>query len=170
MDPNTFAAAIQTLTATMSTPNPVSASSTPEPHTGKLVDALNNALMGVDPLAETIGSRFKVVDVRIIAEPPANLSTILRIDIECEWVYSDSCTPEESFVRLMRAVRTDEQVRKLLSENVPRTVHSLQMASFNDMHPDGMIVAVWQDVQDYLEEKINGNQLGARITRLEITP
>jgi hypothetical protein len=130
---------------------------------------LNNTIQDVDPLAETIGSKFKVIDVRVITEPPNNLSGILRIDIECEWVYSDSCTLEESFVRLMYAFRTD-QVKASIAENVPATIHTLQMASFNAMHQDGMIVVFWRDVRDYMDEKINGNQLGARIIRIIATP
>jgi hypothetical protein len=161
-------AAIQTLTATVWTPLPTTPTSTPVPATGKIVDALNNALIGVDPLAESIGSRFTVIDAKVITEPPAGLSGILRIDIECEWIYSDSCTPEESFARVMRALRTNEKVRERIYETVPATIHTLQVASYNHMNPDGMIVVMWPDVLAYMDETINGNQLGARIVRLPI--
>jgi hypothetical protein len=159
-------AAIQTLTATAWTPPPTTPTWTPVPPTGKIVDALNNAIVGVDPLAETIGSRFSVVDVRVITEPPNNISGILRIDVECEWVYSDSCTCEESFARVMRALRTNEKVRERIHESVPATVHTLQLASYNHMIPDGMIIVMWPDVLAYMDETINGNQLGSRIVRL----
>jgi hypothetical protein len=169
IDSSDVNAVIQTLTATMWTATPSTPSATAEPRTGKIVDSLNNAMMGTDPLAETIGKKFSVVDAQVITEPPNNLSGILRINVECEWIYSDSCTPEESFVALMHAFRSNDKVRERIAENVPVTVHTLQMVSFNHMNQEGMIVVMWQDVMDYMNEKINGNQLGARIVRM-VTP
>ena len=39
----------------------------------------------------------------------------LQIDVDCEWIFSDSCTPEGSFVVLMRAFRAND---RYLQENM----------------------------------------------------
>ena len=128
---------------------------------------MNVALIGAaDPLAETIGTSFRVIDAEVMTEPPNNLSAVLLIEMECHWVYSDSCTPEEAFIALMNAIRTNQEVKDRITENIPPTVHTLQMVSFNDMIREGMIIVAWQHVVDYMNENINGTQLGARIVRM----
>jgi hypothetical protein len=130
------------------------------------VDVLNNAIIGADPLAETIDARFSVIDVQVLREPTANISETLSIHIDCEWIYSDGCTTEESFVILINALTRNEKTIEKIIENVPQTVHTLQVVAFERMEEEGMIVVNWQDLLDYIAGRINGNQLGARIVRM----
>ncbi|MEW6406455.1 MAG: hypothetical protein AB1649_32115 [Chloroflexota bacterium] len=166
INPPILTAVAQTQTAMLWTPTPVTPSATPEPDTANIVDVLNNAMIGVDPLAETIVARFSVIDVQVITEPTTSLSETLRIHIDCEWIYSDGCTLEESFVALIKALTRNEKTIEKITENVPQTVHTLQVVAFDRMMEEGMVVANWQDVLDYIDGRINGNQLGARIVRL----
>lgn len=168
LGPADVQALIHTLTATMWTPLPTTPTATPEPKTGRIVDALNSVLIGADPLGETIAAKYSVIDVLVVTEPPNNLSGILRIHVDCEWIYSDSCTLEDSFVRVMNVLRTNDKVKERISENVPLTTHTLQVVAFDRMIQKGMIAVPWQDASDYMNEKINGNQLGARIVRMVI--
>lgn len=163
-------AVIQTITATMWTSTPATPSATPEPNLGKVVELLNNALLGSDPLAETIEAKYTVLDARIIPDGPANVAGILSIHVDCEWVYSDGCTPEKSFVILMHALTRNEKILWKIYDQIPATVHTLQMVSFDRMAQSGMVVTNWRDVMDYATGKINGNQLGSRITRFTSTP
>jgi hypothetical protein len=160
--PSVLTAVALTQTAMLWTPTP---SLTPEPQTGKVIDAINEVLINSDPLAETIGARYRVLDLQVFPDPPDTLSRVLQIVMECEWVYTDSCTPEEAFITLMNAFKTSDKVKQQLSANIPDTVTKLQLASYNSMHVEGIIVIPWKDVCDYMEDSINGNQLGIRINR-----
>ena len=163
-------AVIQSLTATMWTPTPHTPTATPEPNTGKIVDILNNAMLGADPLGETIDAKFSVIDAQIVLDDVTQQATTLRVHVECEWVFSDSCTPEQTFVVLMRALTINEKVLEKISPQIPPTVHTLQMVAFDRMVQTGMVVSSWNDVMDYAIGRISGNQLGSRITRLVIDP
>jgi hypothetical protein len=163
-------AVVQTLTATVWTPTPPTASPTPEPNLIAIIEILNNAMVGSDPLAETIKAKFSIIDARILMDGAANLAGILQLSIECEWIFSDSCTLEETFVVLMRALTADDKVTGKIIEQVPLTVHTLQMVAFDHMLQTGMIAVNWQDVMDYAAGRINGNQLGARIIRYAASP
>ncbi len=165
----TLPMAIQTLTATAWTPVPASFTSTPIPKTGMVIEALNDVLINTDPLAETIGAKYRVLDLQVFPEQPDNLASLLQIVMECEWVYTDSCTPEEAFINLMNAFKTSENVKQQLSANIPSTVKTLQLASYNEMHLEGVIVIEWKDVCDYMDKTINGSQLGIRISRTPIS-
>src|SRR6266498_157031 len=103
IDPAYSTAVIQTLTATMWTPTPVTPSATPEPHTGKVVEILNGVLVGSDPLAETMEARFTVLDAWIILDGQTNQARTLMINVDCEWVFTDSCTPERTFVVMIHS-------------------------------------------------------------------
>ena len=159
-------AVVQTLTAKAWTPTPILPTATTEPNTGKIVEILNNAMTGVDPLADTIEARFSVVDAQIIYEPPTNLAGVLIIRIECEWVFTDNCAPETSFVALMHALTTNEKVFAKITDQIPSTIHTLQVVTLNHMTQKGMIIVPWADIVDYATGKINGSQLGSRITRV----
>ena len=163
-------AVIQSLTATIWTPTPVLPTETPEPNTSKIVEILNNAMLGYDPLAETIDAKFSVLDAQVIHDETTQLATILRIHVECEWMFSDSCTPETSFVALMHAFTANEKVIGRVSGQVPVTVHTLQMVAFERMIQTNMLLISWNDILDYAYGRINGNQLGSRITRLATPP
>jgi hypothetical protein len=160
-------AVIQTLTATVLTPTP---SATPEPNTVGIVDILNIAIRGADPLEETIDAKFSVIDASVIMDRATNQATTLSIHADCEWVFSDGCTPEQTFVVLMRALRTNDKIIKKLCDDIPSTIRTLQVVTFDRMTQRGVLGASWNDIVDYAIGKINGNQLGSRIVRLSITP
>jgi len=163
-------AVIQSLTATVWTPTPLTPTATPEPNTGRIVDILNNAMLGADPLGETIDAKFSVIDAQIILDDVTKQATTLRVHVECEWVFNNSCTPEQTFVVLMRALTINEKVLEKISSQIPQTVHMLQMVAFDRMVQTGMVVSSWDDVMDYAIGRISGNQLGSRITRLVTVP
>ena len=127
-------------------------------------------MLGADPLGETIDAKFSVIDAQIVLDDVTQQATILRVHVECEWVFSDSCTPEQTFVVLMRALTINEKVLEKISPQIPPTVHTLQMVAFDRMVQTGMVVSSWDDVMDYAAGRISGNQLGSRITRLVTDP
>jgi len=166
-DPEIQHAVIQTLTATAWTPTP---SATPTPNTSGIVDILNNAVNGSDPLEETIDARFSVLDSQVLLNESTKQALTLQIDVDCEWVFSDGCTPEESFVVLMRAFRTNGKIFKKISDDVPPTILSLHVVTFDRMIRRGMLAASWDDVTEYVAGRINGNQFGSRTVRITASP
>lgn len=168
--PPEITAMIQTLTATMWTPTPITPSATPEPNTGRVVEILNNAMLGSNPLAETIEAKFTVIDAQVLMDGPTNQAGILSIHVECEWIYTDSCTPEETFVTLMQALTANDKILGKILEQIPATIHTLQLIAFDHMTQSGIVISNWNDVLDYATGKINGNQLGSRIIRLSTAP
>jgi hypothetical protein len=168
-DPNLQSAVINSLTATMWTPVPPTLTPTPEPNTSKIVEILNNVMVGTDPLVETIDAKFVVIDAQIVLNEITQEATTLRISVDCEWVYSDSCTAESTFVKLMRAFGNDKVIKHIAAQT-PSTIHSFEMLAFDRMKPAGVITINWNDLIDYSFGKINGNQLGSRIIRQAATP
>jgi hypothetical protein len=169
-DPNIRSAVIGSLTATMWTPVPPSLTPTPEPNTSKIVEILNNIMVGTDPLLETVDAKFSVIDVQVLLNETTQEAGILRISVDCEWVYSDSCTPEATFVKLIRAFSVNEKVIQNIGSQVPATVHTLEVLAFDSMKSTGLIAITWNDLVDYSYGKINGNQLGSRIIRQAAAP
>ena len=166
-DPELQHAVIQTLTATVLTPTP---SATPEPNTPGIVDILNNAMRGADPLEETIDARFSVIDAHVILDRVTHQATTLRIHADCEWIFTDGCTPEQTFVVLMRALRVNDKVIKKIGDDIPSTISTLQVVTFDRMAQRGMLGVSWSDIVEYAVGRINGNQLGSRVVRLTTTP
>lgn len=164
--PDMRTAVVASITATMWTPVPATITITPEPNTGKIVDILNGAMLGADPLAEAIESKFSVIDAKFTSSPPLYLTDILSIYVECESVYNNNCTPEETFVALMHAFTATDKIIGKVSEQVPSTVLIVQVVTYNHMAQTGMILVNWSDVVDYATGNISGSQLGSRITRL----
>lgn len=154
---------VQTMTATMWTPTP---SPTAEPNTRTILDALNGAIVNADPLRDTVEAKFDVLDVRLPVDAGTHQIIILEIDVECEWILSNNCTPEDSFVNLMHGFSADEKVIKRISAQVPRTVNTLVVNTFDHRAMNGTVVVNWRDVVDFATGKINGNQLGSRIVRI----
>lgn len=169
-DPNLQSAVLSSLTATMWTPVPPTLTPTPEPNTSRIVEILNHALVGTDPLLETIDAKFIVIDAQIVLNETTQEAATLRLSVDCEWVYSDSCTTESTFVKLMRAFSVNDKVIKYIAAQTPTTIHSFEMLAFDRMKPTGMITIHWNDLIDYSFGKINGNQLGSRIIRQAATP
>jgi len=166
-DPAIQHAVIQTLTATALTPTP---SATPEPNTSGIVDILNNAVIGSDPLQETIDARFSVLDSQVLLDQSTKQALTLQIDVDCEWIFSDGCTPEGSFVVLMRALRANDRIFKKICDDVPPTIRNLHVVTFDRMLRRGMLAASWHDVMEYVAGTINGNQFGARTVRITAMP
>ncbi|MFZ1041150.1 MAG: hypothetical protein WCA79_07365 [Anaerolineales bacterium] len=158
-DPEIQHAVIQTLTATAWTPTP---SATPAPNTSGIVDILNNAMIGSDPLEETIDAKFSVVDSQVLLDESTKQALTLQIDVDCEWIFSDSCTPEGSFVVLMRAFRANDRIFKKICDDIPPTILHLHVVTFDRMVRRGMLAASWDDVTEYVTGGINGNQFGSR--------
>ncbi len=154
-------AVIQSMTATMWTPTP---SPTPRPNTLTIINALNGTIIDSDPLAETIDAKFSVLDVRFPVDAASGQILVMQIDVECEWIFADSCTPEASFVHVMGGLAGDEKMVSKIAAQVPATVQSVEVTTFNHMVANGRIMANWGDVLDFARRKINGNQLGARVS------
>jgi len=127
-------------------------------------------MVGTDPLLETIDAKFSVIDARVLLHETTKEAITLRISVDCEWVYSDSCTAEATFVKLMRAFSGNDKVIKYIAAQVPATIHNFEMLAFDRMKPAGVITISWNDLIDYSFGKINGNQLGSRIIRQAATP
>jgi len=150
----------------MWTPTPVTPTVTPIPNTGKIVDILNDGIVRIDPLAESIEAKFNVIDAQITYDSPTNTAGTLSIHIECEWIFSNSCTLERAFIVLMHAFTANDKTFGKITEQVPITVHTLQVVNYNHMTKIGMIIVPWTDIVEYANGNINGSQLGLRITRL----
>ena len=169
-DPNIQLAVINSLTATMWTPVPPTFTPTPEPNTSKIVEVLNGVMVGTDPLQETIVAKFSVIDAQVILNGVTQEATVISIHVDCEWVFSDSCTPESTFVALMRAVSSNDKTIERISGQIPPTVHTFEVLSFDRMKLNGAITMAWSDVLDFSRGKINGNQLGSRIIHQAAIP
>src|SRR5689334_4760213 len=124
-DPNVQSAVIGSLTATVWTPVPPSLTPTPEPNTSKVVEILNNIIVGTDPLLETIDAKFSVIDAQIFLNGATQEATTIRISVDCEWVYSDSCTAEATFVKLIKAFSVNEKVIEHIGAQIPPTIHTV---------------------------------------------
>ncbi len=154
---------VQTMTATMWTPTP---SPTAEPNTLTIIDALNGAIINSDPLRDTIEAKFGVLDVRLPLDAGTHQITTIEIDVECEWILAENCAPEDSFVNLMHGFSANDKVFKRISAQVPASVNTLVVNTFDHRSMDGTVVVNWRDVVDFATGKINGNQLGSRIVRI----
>ena len=157
---------IQTLTATAMTPTPTA---TPVPNTSGIVNLLNGVMINSDPLEETLNARFSVLDSQVLPDVSTKQALTLQIDVDCEWVFSDGCTPEESFVVLMRTFQANTKTFKKISDDIPSTISSLHVVTFDRMVRRGMLAASWDDVVEYVAGRINGNQFGARTVRMTST-
>ena len=164
-DPNVQAAVINSLTATAWTPTPVTPSPTAEPNTGRIVEILNEVIVGADPLTETIVAKYSVIDTQVILDVNTQQATLLRIHVNCDWVYSDGCTPETTFVVLMVAFSENDKVIERIQNQIPASIQTLELVAFEQMTPTSNIFISWKDVWDFAQGKINGNQLGSRMMR-----
>lgn len=161
-DPNIQASVIHSLTATVWTPTPITPTATSQPNTTKIVEILNEAMIGADPLTETIVAKYSVIDTQVIMDATSQQATILRIYVDCEWVFSDACTPESTLVVLMKAL---SKVIERVTNQIPTTITTLEMQAFDQMITTSAIAIGWSDVLAFAFGEINGNQLGSRILR-----
>lgn len=161
-DLGTFVA--QTQTATMWTPTPITPSPTSVPKEAVIVDALNGAMRGADPLGEAIDAKFQITDVGFDASGNPPVIITMRVHVECEWILTPSCTAERAFVILMHTFQR-EGVRKKLVEQIPATLEFLQVIAFDHMSQIGSLTIRWQDAVAFINGDITGDQLAARVYR-----
>ena len=109
ISPEAATSVIQSLTATMWTPT---ATPLPEPDLVAIIDGLNGVIVDSDPLRETIEAKFNVLDVHFPVEPNSQQILVMQIDMECEWITTNSCMPEESFANLMHGFAANDKVTK----------------------------------------------------------
>ncbi|KAA0282534.1 MAG: hypothetical protein EDM79_02850 [Chloroflexi bacterium] len=70
----------------------------------------------------------------------------------------------------MYAFTVNDKVMGRVQDQIPSTVETLEVISFDRMTRDGVIHIAWSDVWDFAEGHITGNQLGSRMMRLAATP
>ena len=161
-DVGTFVA--QTQTATMWTATPVLPSPTSIPKEAVIVDALNSVLRGVDPLDEAIDAKFFISDLSFDTGGNPPVIVKMRVHIECEWILQPACTPERGFVIFMHVFEMKE-VRKKIVDQIPTTVESVQIMSYDHMVQIGSLSIGWQDMMAFVDGEITGDQLAARVNR-----
>lgn len=161
--PDAVTLVIQSMTAAVWTPT---VTPTIEPDSPKIVNILNGGMIASDPLEETVAAKFDVLDVRFPVDQVSQQILVMQIDVECEWIFTDSCTSEESFVNLMHGFVAGDKVIEKIRAQVPATVKNVYITTFNHMVRNGIIVVSWQDVVAFATGRINGNQLGSRINRM----
>jgi hypothetical protein len=129
-----------------------------------IVNTLNAALRGADPLSETIDAKFTVTDVGFnnLGQPPVPFA--IHIHVECEWVSRPSCTLERAFVELVHVFER-EGVRKKVMEQIPDTVRILQVKAFDHLKLIGVAEVAWDDLLAFANNEITGEQLATRLTR-----
>lgn len=162
VSPDTWTLVALTQTATMWTPTPITPSPTSQPNQVIIVDALNSALRGADPLGEAIDAKFHVADVGFDANGNPPILVTLRVHVECEWIIRSSCTTERAFVVLIHALE-NKDVRKKVIEQIPTTIEFVQIEAFERMTRIGSLAIRWQDVLSYTKGDINGDQLAVRV-------
>lgn len=169
-DPSVQAAVIHSLTATVWTPTPITPSPTPEPNTAKVVDILNGVMIGADPLMETVAARYSVIDSQVIVDGTTHQAVALQVFVDCQWVYTDGCTPENTFVVLVRAFSMNNKTMGKIQAEIPSTIQTLEVLTFEQMVKTSVIHIAWKDIYDFTEGRINGNQLGSRMIRFAVSP
>lgn len=167
VSPDTGTAVGLTQTATMWTATPITPSPTTLPNQAVIVDALNGALRGADPLTEAIDAKFHVADLGFDANGNPPILITLRVHVECEWIIRPSCTPERALVVLIRALQR-EGVRKKVIEQIPTTIEFIQVDAFDHMAQIGSLGIRWKDVLAFTNNEITGDQLAARV--IHFTP
>ena len=164
LDPRVSTFVVQTQTATMWTPTPITPTVTIEPKEAIIVDALNSVLRGADPLEEVLDARFYVTDIGFDLNGNPPVTTTMRIHVECEWVVEHSCTTERAFVVLMHVFER-EGVRKKIIEQIPTTIELISVMAFDHLSPIGTMEIRWQDILAFTNGEITGDQLAVRVTR-----
>jgi len=164
LDPSAVTFVVQTQTAAMWTPTPITPSPTIVPKQAVIVDALNGAIRGADPLMEALDAKFYVTDIGFDMSGNPSATTTLRINVECEWVLERSCTVERAFVVLMHAFQR-EDVRNKVKEQVPKTIEAVQVIAFDHMNQIGTMTSQWKDIMAFANGNITGDQLAYRVVR-----
>ncbi|MGB7875720.1 MAG: hypothetical protein WBL25_15165 [Anaerolineales bacterium] len=156
----------ETQTAAMWTPTPTKPSATPVPDFVKIINALNGFIKNHDPLGEAVDARFYITDLGFYETGSPLTKTTLWVIVECEYIQHSSCTTERAFVLVMAAFR-NEKTWKAINEFIPSTLINLQVIARNHRQYIGTANLSWNDVVNYVNNKITHEQLGNRIS---ITP
>ena len=160
ISPPMWTVVVQTQTAIMWTPTPTS---TPDPNESNIVMFINEELSKADPLEQTMDAKYHVVDVSFPLT--VNGSTVYRIDVRCECpLNTQCCIPERIFVVTTNAMKSSGDKEKIIKQ-MPGNVSEMKIACYDHTILVGVLAVRWSDVKDYLQEKINGYQLGARTYR-----
>ena len=151
---------VQTQTATMWTPT---TTPTQDPNESNIVMWINNEMSNADPLEQTMDAKYQVVDVSFPSS--LNGSTVFHIDVRCECPLNEQCCiPERIFVVTANAMKNSGEKEKIIKQ-MPGNVGEMKIACYDHSFLIGVVAAHWSDVKDYLQEQINGFQLGARAYR-----
>jgi hypothetical protein len=137
---------------------------TPNPNIPNMIYWLNNDLYAVSPLGRTMDAEYHVNNVSFPnARNGSGLS--LRVDVGCICINSDECClPERTFVMILEAMYRNRFTA--LAQIPPGVGEVLVVCNNHQTRAQiGAVTASWQDVDAYLREQINGDQLGVRVTR-----
>ncbi len=137
------------------TPTPVA--NTPKLAAVALINALQGYLNNMDPVGAVLDTRFQIVDVSYDANAEKK-EVGLNISVNCEGL----CSRERSFSVLMLAFVS---IRGSVPGNLPATLRSFTLISYDQLELTGEVTAKWQDVLDYLSGGITGAQLATRVIR-----
>ena len=75
-----------------------------------------------------------------------------------------------TFLVLMNTFSFNEKVIERVLNQIPITIHTMEMLAFDQMIQTGTIIITWNDVLAYAWGDITGNQLGSRIFRTTASP
>lgn len=137
-------------------------SPTPVPNESKIIEWLNAELSSADALEQTLVAKYQVVDVSFPMESNGVRATIL-VNVRCECAtYGQCCNPEQMFVVIIQSMKQRQE--KIIGE-IPLTVNKMKVVCYDHMTQFAIMSASWSDVKNYLQDHINGYQLGSRVIR-----
>lgn len=165
VDSHTFQMVIETQTATMWTPIPVTPTPSDVPKAAMVLNTLNDEFRkDADSLERTLDAHFSIIDLGFDLSGNPRATTTLRIHVECDWVLKSSCTEQRAFIvfaHVFKAMKAG--VRQKIIQQVPKTVSVVQIKAFNRMSQIGIVEIGWQDLLAFTNNEITGEQLAARI-------
>jgi hypothetical protein len=137
---------------------------TPNPNIPYIVNWLNGDLSTVSPLGRAMDAEYHVMNVSF---PSAEngLGLIFRVDVGCICINGeDCCIPERTFVLILEAMYRN---RSTALAQVPTGLSEVMVVCGNRQTKAqiGAITVSWQNVDAFLRDQINGDQLGVRVTR-----
>ncbi|HLO15610.1 MAG TPA: hypothetical protein VK206_12320 [Anaerolineales bacterium] len=152
----------QTETAAAWTATPVA---TFNPNIPIMVNWLNGDLSSMtNSLEATMDVKYSVTNISF-PNGPNSSDLIFQVNVGCICMNSDNCCiPERTFVVIVEAMKRNSITNPV---QVPDGVDRMMVVCSDSQTKSliGAISALWQDVQDYLQGRVSGYQLGARVTR-----
>lgn len=130
-----------------------------------MINWLNNDLSTVSPLGRTMDAEYHVINVSF---PNASNGSGLtfRVDVGCICMNDrECCLPERTFVVILETMY--KKSNTTLAQ-VPTGISEIMVVCLNHQTRAqiGAISALWQDVDDYLNGRISGDQLGVRTNHI----